>query len=209
MVGEPKALTLDEILGQPELIVFDCEYTAWEGSVECGWNRPGEICEIVELGAVKLDCRRDLVEIDHCQFLVRPTVNPVLSQYFVSLTGISQDDVDVHGLAFPEAARRFASFCEGCNGYLAANGRDDESFLANCSLNHLAPTIHDERFVDLTPLLADALGCGEHELISNTLPARLGLTPVGRPHRALDDARNIAIALRQSLAPTPQTSLSQ
>ena len=69
------------------VVIFDLEFTAWEGSMESRWMRPGELTEIVQIGAVKLDAA-SLKEVDAFEMLVKPRVNPVLSDYLVSLTGI-------------------------------------------------------------------------------------------------------------------------
>ena len=38
-----------------KLIVFDLEFTAWEGSLARHWLAPGEFKEVVQIGAVRLD----------------------------------------------------------------------------------------------------------------------------------------------------------
>ena len=37
-----------------EFIVYDLEWTAWEGSREHNWSKPGEQPEIYDIGAVKV-----------------------------------------------------------------------------------------------------------------------------------------------------------
>ena len=36
-------------------IVYDLEFTAWEGSMSHRWLLPGEFKEVVQIGAVKVD----------------------------------------------------------------------------------------------------------------------------------------------------------
>ncbi len=36
------------------VVVYDLEYTAWEGSLERNWSGPNEDPEIVQIGAVKI-----------------------------------------------------------------------------------------------------------------------------------------------------------
>jgi len=67
-------------------IVFDLEFTAWQGSVAHRWSRPGEFTELVQIGAVKVDVA-SLNVVDEITVLVRPRINPVLSDYLVELTG--------------------------------------------------------------------------------------------------------------------------
>ena len=67
-------------------VVFDLEFTAWEGSMANRWSRPGEFTELVQIGAVRVDARTFAVEAE-MDVLVKPRLNPVLSEYFVQLTG--------------------------------------------------------------------------------------------------------------------------
>ena len=73
------------------IIIADLEYTSWEGALESGWSAPGQFREIVQIGAVRVDAGDGFVEMAHFSMLVRPTINPELSDYFVTLTGITND----------------------------------------------------------------------------------------------------------------------
>jgi len=39
----------------PDAIVFDTEFTAWQGSMERHWSGPGEFREIVQIGGISVD----------------------------------------------------------------------------------------------------------------------------------------------------------
>ena len=82
MTGSDGAVPLDGVIA-----VFDLEWTTWEGAQARNWSGPGEEREIVEIGAVKLDGRNSLREISAFDMLVRPRLNPLLSDYFTGLTG--------------------------------------------------------------------------------------------------------------------------
>ena len=71
---------------QIRAVVFDLEFTAWEGSVAHRWSRPGEFTELVQIGAVLVDAQTFTVERE-MDLLVKPRLNPVLSDYLVQLTG--------------------------------------------------------------------------------------------------------------------------
>ena len=79
------------------IAVYDLEYTSWEGAHQRDWSGPGEHMEIVQIGAVKLDGGKELKEIGGFEILVRPSINPRLSDYFTGLTGIEQADIDGNG----------------------------------------------------------------------------------------------------------------
>lgn len=174
------------------VVVYDLEYTAWPGSLATGWSRPGEYMEVVQLGAVRLDAGAGLEECGSLRLLVRPRINPDLSDYFTNLTGITQVELDRDGVSFPEMLDAFTSFCDGA-GPILANGTDEDVLIENCALNHLPPP--GLAFIDISPWLGAALGVQGH-VVSGTLTGRLDLPAVGRAHDGLADARAIAAALR-------------
>ena len=92
-------------------IIFDLEYTTWEGALDRGWDRDNEYREIVQLAALKVDSDT-LQVIAKLDLLIKPTVNPILSDYFQQLTGIIQHDIDQRGLSFTEAYDQFIEFCK-------------------------------------------------------------------------------------------------
>lgn len=93
-------------------IVFDTEYTAWEGSLQRGWSGPNEYREVVQIGAVKIDAQKFEV-LDTFELLIKPVRNPQLSDYFIKLTGITQAAVDAEGVSLAEGVGRFMAFAEG------------------------------------------------------------------------------------------------
>src|SRR5437868_7947304 len=106
-------------------VVFDLEFTAWQGSVAHRWSRPGEFTELVQIGAVKVDLP-SLNVVDEMNVLVRPRINPVLSDYLVELTGITNEAMATSGVDFADAYDTFLRFVDG--GVIAAFGRDDLIF---------------------------------------------------------------------------------
>jgi len=61
--------------------------------------------------------------------LVRPRLNPVLTPYLESLTGITNEEVHARGVDFVQAYREFVAFAAGLP--IVAFGRDDLVFLDN------------------------------------------------------------------------------
>ena len=84
----------------PVAVVFDLEFTAWEGSMAACWLRPGEFQEIVQIGAVKVD--EDFNAGETFALLVRPRFNPVLSPYLEGLTGITNEAMRAGSVDFAE-----------------------------------------------------------------------------------------------------------
>ena len=88
-------------------IIFDTEYTTWPGCQEHGWHGYQKR-EIVQLAALKVSDNLDV--LDTLNLLCRPVVNPVLSDYFIGLTGITNEQVQKKGITFDEAYRKFQDF---------------------------------------------------------------------------------------------------
>lgn len=177
------------------LVVFDCEWTSWEGSIQRMWSGPGEHRELVQIGALRLDGA--LAETASFAVLVRPSLNPVLSDYFINLTGIRQADVAAQGRSLAEALAAFRDFAGDATA-VWSNGGDHAVIAANLALVGL-PAALDLPFGDLAPFFRRVFRSERH-VTTSTLPERLGLPPAGRSHDALADARALAAALRHLAA---------
>ncbi|GHH71871.1 hypothetical protein GCM10018793_07980 [Streptomyces sulfonofaciens] len=92
-------------------VVFDLEFTSWAGALEQDWSAPGQLREIVQIGALRLG--EDCSVVEEYEALVRPVANPRLSAYFTELTGIDQAAVDRDGLPAARALGDFLEFCQG------------------------------------------------------------------------------------------------
>lgn len=92
-------------------VVFDLEFTSWQGALEQDWGAPGQLREIVQIGALRL-CE-DFSVAEEFEAVVRPVTNPRLSAYFTGLTGIDQERVDREGVEPAEALGDFLGFCRG------------------------------------------------------------------------------------------------
>lgn len=100
-------------------ILFDTEYTSWKGCLENGradWQKK----EIVQIAALKID--NHLQVESEFNVYVKPEINPVLSDYFIDLTGITNEKLAAEGIPFYEAYARFKAFAEGCICYSHAWG---------------------------------------------------------------------------------------
>lgn len=173
------------------LVVFDLEYTSWAGAQARNWSGPGEHREIVQMGAVRLSA--DYAEQAAFQLLVRPRINPVLSDYFVELTGIAQARLDHEGVDIAEAFDRFREFSAGAR-LLLSNGDDWDVIEENARLAGIALPADPARFRNIGPAIGRAL-TGAHHVLSSDLLSVMGLNAGGRAHDALADARAVARAV--------------
>ncbi|MDF1749487.1 MAG: exonuclease domain-containing protein [Alphaproteobacteria bacterium] len=177
-----------------EFVIFDLEFTAWEGSLERGWSEPWEAREIIQIGAVRVKDDATLTEVGRLVMLVTPVKNPQLSDYIMALTGIDQTAIDDEGFDFEEALDVFMDFCEGARAILSYSG-DPDVLVENCKL-HGVKAPKWARFADICGILGKRAGPEFATSHSNQLPKLVGLEPDGKAHDALDDSLAILSTLR-------------
>lgn len=178
-----------------EIIVYDLEFTAWEGSLERNWSLPWERWEVVQIGAVKLDVDNHFAMTGEFEVLVKPVINPVLSDYFVELTGISNQRLKDCGIRFPDAVAKFAEFARDANE-LCAFGTDARVLLDNCAWNGIAWPLPELAFRNIREELSDLLGVDSASAESGRLWQCSGTPPATRNHNALADAKVLATTIQ-------------
>lgn len=170
-----------------QFILFDTEYTSWEGAQARGWSGPGEHKEIVQIGAIRVD-GATLREADSFQVLIRPAINPDLSDYFVELTGITQQQVDVDGLPVETAIEQFTNWAGDLT--LFCFGTDGQVMAEQCALAQIDYPFAPDRFQDIRPIF-EQRGIPARQYMSSTIVTAFSLEPERRGHDALNDARSI------------------
>jgi inhibitor of KinA sporulation pathway (predicted exonuclease) len=178
------------------LVLFDLEFTAWEGSMARSWSLPHEHREIVQIGAVRLGTEA-LEEQATLDLLVVPRINPRLSDYFVELTGISNEEVAARGHDFAHAYQEFLAFVG--DAPVGCFGRDDRVLMENLALYALRDLPRPPRAIDFRAWIV-AHGVDLTGVHSGMVAGQLGLAFTGRIHNALDDARSLATAVRHFVA---------
>jgi inhibitor of KinA sporulation pathway (predicted exonuclease) len=178
------------------VILLDTEFTAWEGSMERGWSGSGEHKEIVQIGAVALDAV-SLAEIEAFEVLVKPVKNPLLSDYLVKLTRITNERLAKEGVDFEIAIARFLSFA--ASRRLHSYGRDDRIIAENAALLGRPELWPGHTAIDLKDWLM-RVGIRLAGVHSGDLAAHVGAKAQGIAHDALTDARSLAEAVRYLVA---------
>ncbi|MEI5524802.1 3'-5' exonuclease [Streptomyces brasiliscabiei] len=189
----------------PTFVIFDLEFTTWPGAMEQDWSAPSQLREIVQIGAVRVSGERggagEYAVVEEYEALVRPVVNPVLSPFFTSLTGIDQRTVDRDGLPPHRALSDFLAFCQGRS--VLSYGNDmlvlgENVGWARARGEAIAHSALTPGFVNIRPWL-NAVAPATVGVNSGRLWKVLDLprpaTP-GDEHAALFDCHSIAGALR-------------
>jgi inhibitor of KinA sporulation pathway (predicted exonuclease) len=179
-------------------VIYDLEYTTWEGAQSRDWTGPGEFREIVQMGALRVSNEDLLVEAEF-EVLVEPRRNPDVSDFFEQLTGVSNSDIKERGVDYLTALNRFLTFCDG--SYALSYG-NDMVILGENAVLQIAEGMSPERplppFVNIRPYINSVLPQTKH-LVAGGLSEGLGVVPPGDDepkHDALLDCYSILDALR-------------
>lgn len=181
----------------PTIVVYDTEFTTWEGAMERGWSGENEHRELVQLAAQKIDVEAETV-LDSFERFVRPVINPQLSQYFTDLTHITQEQVAAEGVDFArmlEEFLRWSGEAQMCS-YSARGGdySDAEVLNENIGLYELGITLPWERFDNLY-FAFQAGGIDTTKYNSGKLYQAFDLDLDGHQHNAMHDVDSLVQSL--------------
>lgn len=133
-----------------EAVLYDLEFTAWPGTLERIWSGKDEYREIIRIGAIRIDLD-SLQEVEVLDVLVKPSINPVLSDYCIELTGITDVQIQAEGMGLQEALHAFVGFVGDRNAF--CYGTDMVVILENLGLKNIqfnARTLLGDRPVVIT-----------------------------------------------------------
>jgi inhibitor of KinA sporulation pathway (predicted exonuclease) len=166
-----------------DYVIVDVEATCWEG---CQVKE----MELIEIGAVYLDGNSYQPLSDFEQF-VKPSINPVLTDFCRELTHIKQGQIDSAPL-FPEAFGKFMQWINDEKYRLCSWGTFDYEIF-NYELNRCGMTwpLNFAGHLNLKELYAKAYSTKASIGLREAM-RKLSMPFEGRLHRGIDDARNIA-----------------
>jgi inhibitor of KinA sporulation pathway (predicted exonuclease) len=179
------------------IVVFDTEFTTWEGAWARNWSGPNEHREVVQIAAQIIDLETGLV-LDSFSCLVKPSINPVLSDYFINLTGITQTQVDVEGVSFYDAYTSFDTWTSGlpifCYARSLGESADRGVFEENIRLYNLAVSLDKSRYDILTGLF-QTVGVDTQKYSSGEMYQYFNVSLDGHVHNAMHDVDSLVASL--------------
>ena len=178
------------------IAILDMEWTTWEGAKARDWSGPSEFREIVEIGLISITNDKIMVENGTFQAYIKPVLNPILSKYFIDLTGITQELVDEKGLTLHEAIENMRLYLGDEIKRIYSHGDDGVVFLKNCDKKSLSFPLENYQFINIHKTVATLIGKTRKNYASSDLPLIMGFEPTGDAHTALADCRCVAQALR-------------
>ncbi|MEK7098742.1 MAG: exonuclease domain-containing protein [Patescibacteria group bacterium] len=180
-----------------KFILLDTEQaTKDERSMVTKWSRPGDYQEVIQIGAAEV-LGEECIANRYFERLTKPILRPRLSRHIISLTHITQKRMNASGISLAEGLDGLRRFSRAFPIY--AFGDDGGVIHANCELVGIRCPLPRERFHDIRPLIAPLLRKLDIDIgrySSGTLLRAFGLTG-SRPHDALNDVRNLVIALQE------------
>ncbi|RUM18843.1 exonuclease [Rhizobium vallis] len=184
-------------------IIFDCEFLCLEGSQRrfwCAAHDPDPV--IAQIGAVRLGLEGEFPILDTHKSYIKAVDRfgrrYPLDRYFTDLTGITEEDIEAHGVALKDALSAVDSFSGGARFW--SWGKDEMNMVAiSCYVAGIEPPIPAQRFDNAVKLLL-AAGMPIEDLAktpSSKLADYYGIEhPPLRGHDGLDDALSISYTLQ-------------
>jgi DNA polymerase III, epsilon subunit and related 3''-5'' exonucleases len=178
-------------ISAPYGVVYDLEFTAWDGSMARRWMAPGEFREVIQIGAVKVD--RDFAPLESLNLLIRPRLNTNLSSFIEKLTGITNADLAAQGIDFAEAFSHFAAFAGTLP--VVSFGRDDLVLRDNIRLYGLKDLPPMPHCIDIRYWLMEN-GIDVRGLHACDVGPAAGVAFEGQTHDGLCDALSVAAGIQ-------------
>ena len=173
------------------ILIVDLEATCWESSrLPNGERQSIGNMEIIEFGCALATRTGEL--LDSRSFLVRPVRNPDLSAFCRSLTGISQAMVNA-APPYPEVVRALDEWLgqpEESLIWCSWGNYDRHHIQAESEAHGIAPRFLSCPHLNLKRIWRRSTGQKKKTGLASAL-AFHNLAFEGRPHRGVDDARNI------------------
>ena len=95
---------------QNKFVIYDTEYASWKGFIDLPpEDERRQKVEIVQIAALKVNAD-DLSVAEEFNCYIKPRFEPKLTDYFIKLTGITDELLDKQGTDFLTAYGRFLHF---------------------------------------------------------------------------------------------------
>jgi len=185
-----------------QLIIYDTEFTAWEGSQHRGWGLSWEARELIQFSASCIQITEHTLTIEsHLNLFVKPNKNPLLSEYIRQLTGISQADID-NGLSPKGFFQQLADYTQNGDIAMASWGNDLHVLQETARLNQLNPDwIQSYDLIEVFTTFDINTNVSSGELFRQfDLPLEI------HEHNALDDTRSLVASLTAIHQQAPKTT---
>ena len=175
-----------------KIVILDTEYTSREWAQDRNFSGPNEFPEIIQVAAILVDTKT-FEEIDHFISFVKPSYNPILSDFIKNLTHITQEQVDA-AENFITVFDKFKFWAHNIPTY--SFGNDGFVVAQNYWLHKKMFPFSTDIFKDIRDVFWSAKIPAE-KYTSWTINKYFGIENLGTEHDALADVRNILRSLEK------------
>lgn len=139
-------------------IVFDLE---WNQSMTREWEDPRMPFEIIEIGAVKLDSKYNI--IDEYQSLIKPRLYKKLQPHVKSILNYDEQELR-NGRPFDMVCREFLKWCGQDYTFCSWGSMDLHYLQMNMEYYHMKPLISPLKFYNIQQIYANLID-QEHSIV--------------------------------------------
>jgi inhibitor of KinA sporulation pathway (predicted exonuclease) len=168
-------------------ILYDTEFTCWEGSLARNWKGNGEHREIIQVSALKIN--ENLQIIDRINTTIKPIINPLLSEYCIHLTGLQQVDID-NSDNYSIFNEKFNKFTDYGNINCWSWGNDVNVLYENDNINHTELSNYKKNHFDLRTIFK-MKNINIDNVSSGQLARHFGISLEGQAHNAEYDTLSL------------------
>lgn len=176
--------------------IVDLEGTCWEDGKTPDGLKQRDAGEIIEIGIVQIDMiEHEILKKE--SFIIKPKKYPILSQYAIDLTGITQEMVD-GGMSLKYVSARLMAEFSTKKYYWASWGLFDRRHVEREFPEKGLQNPFNDAHINIKHLLSMLTGQARQRNVQGMLEY-LGMKFEGKEHSGVDDAYNEARMLLEVL----------
>ncbi len=180
-----------------KFIIVDLEWTSWKGNYsgknfEIEKRKNWQKKEIIQIGAIKFN--KNYKILDTLNLYVKPLFNPILSNYTINLTNITNKLIEKKGLNFIKANKKLLNFSKNCT--LLSNGNDGEVLKKNYRYNKI--NLSGLKIINIKKIFEKKYHIPKNFLHSPKIKAFYGYKySKDDAHDALKDCKSVLFAIKK------------
>tara|TARA_B100001057_G_scaffold499018_1_gene608033 strand:- start:526 stop:1104 length:579 start_codon:yes stop_codon:yes gene_type:complete len=180
-----------------KFVIVDLEWTSWKENYsgknfEIEKRKNWQKKEIIQIGAIKFN--KNYKILDSLNLYVNPHFNPILSNYIINLTNITNKLIEKKGLDFIEANKKLLNFSKNCT--LLSNGNDGEVLKKNYYYNKI--NFNGLKIINIKKIFEKKYNIPKNFLHSPKIKAFYGYKYRKEDaHNALKDCKSVLLAIKK------------
>ena len=180
-----------------DFFIADFEWTSWRGNyygsnLQFEKRQKWQKREIIQIGLLKVNLKFKIIG-EH-KIYIKPSINPILSNYIKELTNISQNIIEINGINFKNAYDQLAEITN--NSLIISNGIDGKILEENYKINGLK--CRKVKIHNIKEILYKKYDIPKKMLHSTIIHAHFGYKIFKKhAHDGLKDCKNILKVLKK------------